>query len=248
MKISAIIITHNEERNIGRCIDSLAEVADEIVVVDSMSNDRTQEICKEKGARFIQREWTNYSDQKNFANEQASGDYILSIDADEAISDDLKASILTIKSNPSSKVYSMNRLTNYCGKWIKHCGWYPDTKTRIWEKGYARWQGTIHETLKLESNQVEHLSGDLFHYSYYSVSQHIGQINRFTDLQAQELIAKGKKPNLLKLVLSPPFKFFQKYIIQGGFKDGKEGYVISKMAAYYVFCKHAKHRVLHDKQ
>lgn len=242
MKISAVIITFNEERNIGRCIDSLDGVADEVIVVDSHSTDRTQAICEDKGVMFTQRAWDNYSDQKNYANSLAQFDYILSIDADEALSDELRSSVLEIKSGTLVEGYTMNRLTNYCGRWIKHCGWYPDKKLRLWKKGSANWQGTIHETLEHSMTGIGHLRGDLLHYSYYSIAQHVGQINRFTDLQAQKLVNSGKSPSTLKIWFSPPTKFFQKYIIQGGFLDGREGYVISRMAAYYVFLKYAKHR------
>lgn len=244
MKISAVIITFNEERNIGRCIDSLDGVADEVIVVDSYSTDKTQEICEEKGVMFTQRTWDDYSGQKNYANSLAQFDYILSIDSDEALSEELKKSIREIKSGTLVEGYTVNRLTNYCGRWIKHCGWYPDKKLRLWKNEAATWTGTIHETLSHSMSGIGHLRGDLLHYSYYSIAQHVGQINRFTDLQAENLVNAGKSPSILKTWFSPPFKFFQKYILQGGFLDGREGYIISRMAAYYVFLKYVKHRQL----
>ena len=242
MKISAVIITFNEERNIGRCIDSLQDVVDEVIVLDSYSTDRTQTICEQRGVMFTQRTWDDYSSQKNYGNSLAQFDYILSIDADESLSNELKQSITEIKSGTIVTAYTVNRLTNYCGKWIKHCGWYPDKKLRLWKNGEAEWNGTIHETLQHSMTGIGHLQGDLLHYSYYSIAQHVGQINRFTDLQAEKLVNSGKSPSILKIWFSPPFKFLQKYFIQGGFLDGKEGYIISRMAAYYVFLKHVKHR------
>ena len=242
MKISAVIITFNEERNIGRCIDSLQDVADEVIVVDSYSTDRTQTICEQRGVMFTQRTWDDYSSQKNYGNSLAQFDYILSIDADESLSKELKQSITEIKSGTIVTAYTVNRLTNYCGRWIKHCGWYPDKKLRLWKNGEAEWNGTIHETLQHSMTGIGHLQGDLLHYSYYSIAQHVGQINRFTDLQAEKLVNAGRSPSILKIWFSPPFKFLQKYFIQGGFLDGKEGYIISRMAAYYVFLKHVKHR------
>jgi glycosyltransferase involved in cell wall biosynthesis len=244
MKISAVIITFNEERNIARCIDSLDGVADEVIVVDSYSTDKTQKICEDKGVMFTQRTWDDYSAQKNYANSLAQFDYILSIDSDEALSEELKESIKEIKSGTLVEGYTVNRLTNYCGRWIKHCGWYPDKKLRLWKNEAATWTGTIHETLSHKMSGIGHLHGDLLHYSYYSIAQHVGQINRFTDLQAEKLFNSGKSPSMLKTWFSPPFKFFQKYIIQGGFLDGREGYIISRMAAYYVFLKYVKHRQL----
>lgn len=175
IKISAVVITYNEEDKIGRCLDSLRDVADEIIVIDSLSTDRTVEICKSKCATVISQEFLGYIEQKNFALDKSNFDYVLSVDADEVLSPELIKSIIDIKSNFNSDAYEFNRLTNYCGKWIKHGGWYPDVKTRIWNKNDGRWGGTNpHDEVILENGKkVKKLQGDLLHYSIDSISQHI---------------------------------------------------------------------------
>lgn len=248
-KISAVIITLNEERNIGRCIDSLAGVADEVIVVDSGSKDRTEEICKEKGARFFFHAWEGYLEQKNHANTLASNSWILSLDADEALSAELKESILSTKEKPEDDGYEMNRLTNYCGKWIRHCGWYPDKKIRLFLRDKFVWGGErIHETLdkKDKEARVGHLNGDLFHYSYYSISEHIAQANHFTNLTAALAFDRGKKASLLKIIFSPLVKFIRDYFIKLGFLDGYYGYIVCRISAQATFMKYSKIRQLNN--
>ena len=247
MNLSVVIITKNEAANIERCLLSLIDVSDEIVVVDSFSTDDTKAICLKHNCNFHEREFIDYSNAKNYGNDQTSGDWILSMDADEELSETLKASILKVKDSPEDVTYLFNRLTNYCGSWIKHCGWYPDAKTRLWKKGSAKWEGTIHEKLVSQS-PVKAIKGDILHYSYPSISFHLSKINHFTDFMAKEMLEKGKKGSLMKLIISPPFKFIKKYIFQLGFLDGYAGFIVSTMAAYYVFIKYAKLRSLIKKQ
>ena len=147
------------------------------------------------------------------------------------------------KINAMYYTYLFNRLTNYCGSWIRHCGWYPDAKTRLWKKGTAKWEGIIHEKL-VSKAPVRYIKGDILHYSYPSISFHLSKINHFTDFMAKEMFEKGKKGSLTKLILSPPFKFIKKYIFQLGFLDGYAGFIVSTMSAYYVFVKYAKLRSL----
>ena len=169
IKLSAIIITFNEEKNISRCLNSLKNIVDEIIVVDSFSSDRTEEICRNYNVKFIKRKWEGYSETKNFANSLALNNFVLSIDADEEISEELSLSIQQIEEPIDNFVFSFNRLTNYCGKWIKHCGWYPDKKVRIFNKNNTTWKGEIHENLIFVTPVKEvFLKGDCFHYSYYS--------------------------------------------------------------------------------
>jgi glycosyltransferase involved in cell wall biosynthesis len=241
--LSAVIITFNEEKNIGRCIESVSGVADEILVVDSLSSDRTGEICKSLGAAFIEHPWEGYSGQKNFANSIATHDLVLSIDADEALSDELKASILKIKENIDCDGYEMNRLTNYCGAWIRHGSWYPDRKLRLFDRRKAKWSGEIHEILELHGRKG-FLKGDLLHYSYYSVSDHIRQANHFTDLTAREAHSHGKKAGILKLLLSPCIKFIRDYIFLGGFLDGYHGFLVCRISSWATFMKYVKIRQL----
>lgn len=246
-KISAVIITLNEEKNIGRCIDSLKDVADEILVVDSFSEDRTEEITKSKGARFIQNEFEDYVEQHKLADTFATYDHILSLDADEELSEDLKESIKSVKKYWKHDGYSMNRMTNYCGKWIKHSGWYPDIKLRLYDKRKGKWIGKkIHERFTLiEGSTKGHLKGDLHHYSFNTISQHVNQANHFTNLTALAAFESGKKSNLIKIFFNPIFKFIRDYIFNFGFLDGYFGFVICQISANATFLKYIKLKELH---
>lgn len=248
MKISVVIITFNEEKNIGRCLDSVQAIADEIVVVDSFSSDKTEEICKEFQVKFIQKEFLGYAEQKRFADAQAENDWIFSIDADEALSDKLKKEILAIKNTkPTADAYQMPRLTNYIGKWIRHTDWYPDKKIRFYNRNKARWQGTnLHEHIATDANaNIRSLKGDLLHYSYYSFHQHIAQFNKFTDIGAQEAFARGKKAPLFKIFINPIWKFVYSYFLRLGFLDGYKGFLVCAISAFATFTKYIKLRELH---
>lgn len=236
-KISATIITLNEEDKIRQCLESLQDVADEIVVVDSLSTDNTKSICEEFGVRFIEQKWLGYSEQKNLANNIASHDWILSIDADEELSDELKKSILRIKNEERETkneelVYSFNRLNNYCGKWIHHSGFYPDKKIRIWNRKVGKWEGIVHEVIKFSTKVKEvHLKGDLLHYSYSKPEDFERQVFKFAEMRAQHYFDKGKKNAGLLSVVSPIFFFIKHYLIRLGFLDGKEGFVMCWVSA-----------------
>ncbi len=247
IKISAVIITLNEEKNIARCIHSLQEIADEIVVVDSFSTDRTKEICDSLPVRWIEHAFEGHIEQKNFAVQQATYDHVLSLDADEVLSDALKQSVAAVKKNWVADGYTFNRLTNYCGRWIRHSGWYPDKKLRLWNRHKGHWAGiNPHDSVKLQKNtQIEHLQGDLLHYSYDSIAQHVDQTNKFSSIGAQQYFARKKAYFLWHLIIYPPFLFLKRYILQLGFLDGLEGFIICKNAAYYKFIKYAKLRELY---
>ncbi len=240
IKLSAVIITLNEERNIGRCIESLKSVADEILVVDSISTDRTKAICESYGVRFVEQKFLGYVEQKNFALKLASFDHVLSLDADEALDERLQQEILRIKKDFKSDGYEFNRLTQYNGFWVRHCGWYPDTKLRIVKKDKARWVGNNpHDALNVDG-VVSHISGDLLHYSYDSISSHVLQTNKFSTIEAHSLFTKGKRATLMKLVTRPPYQFFKDYILKRGFLDGKYGFIICFINSLYVLLKYAK--------
>jgi glycosyltransferase involved in cell wall biosynthesis len=248
VKLSAVIITFNEEKNIERCLQSLQGVADEIVVVDSCSTDATVEICRRYNAAVVEQKWLGYGAQKNFANGIAKHEYILSIDADEALSDELKNAIVAeLQSGNMADAYSMNRFTNYCGHWIKHCGWYPDKKVRLWRKEKADWEeDVLHEQLLFPPNSnICHLKGDLLHYSYHSIFQHMVQVNKFSEIAAKEKFIRGKKSSVLKIIFKSAFRFFRDYILKGGILDGYYGFIICKLSAFTVFLRYVKLLQLH---
>lgn len=241
MKISAVIITFNEERNIGRCIESIQDVVDEIVVVDSFSTDKTKEICERYNTRFLQHEWIGFGPQKNWGNEQASNDYILSLDADEELSDELKASILSARQKGLQGCYSLDRLNYYYGKFLKHGLEYPDRKPRLFDRRKVQWNHTpVHEEL-LHTSTPMLLKGYLRHYTYQSIAEHVEKANKYTTLAAQNYLHKGKKPSLIKLLFSPLFTFFKAYILRAGFLDGRHGLVLACLNYYGTFIKYAKH-------
>lgn len=239
-KLSVTIITLNEEHNIGRCIDSVEGLADEVIIVDSGSTDRTVEIAEGKGAKVFAKEWSGYSDQKNWASEQASNDLILSLDADEELSDELFASIKKAL-NSAGNNFKFARKANYCGVWINHTGWYPDTKFRIFNRKNTQWNGSIHERLESSDAEPVHLIGDLLHYSYRTISEHVAQSDKFSHLSALVLLQSGKKPSFFKMMINPVVRFFKFYITKLGFLDGKYGFIISVISAHEVFLKYAKH-------
>jgi glycosyltransferase involved in cell wall biosynthesis len=242
LKISATLVTLNEEVNVARAIESL-RCCDEIVMVDSGSADRTCEIARKLGARVIETEWPGYAAQKNFAAEQAANDWILSVDADEALSEALEAEIWEIKrKGPRADGYKIPRLAQYMGRWILHSGWYPDRKVRLYDRRKAKWVGEyVHESVKV-NGRVGDLNSNLLHYTCDSLSQHLKTTDRYTTLAAQEMISQGRRVPLWRLILSPPWSFLKTYVFDLGFLDGFEGLVIAYMAATYVFIKYAKAR------
>ncbi len=249
MKISAVIITYNEEKNIERCLLSLKEVADEIIVLDSFSNDKTEEICKKHNVKFYRHKFDNYTNQKNRAAELAKNDFVLSLDADEELSEELKNSIIKFKGNPVADACYFNRLNIYCGKAIKHTSWYPDRKIRLWNKEKAKWTGDkIHETVKTDNDaKKEFLKGDLLHYSFNSIEEHIAQANKFSGISAELLYKKNKKHLIFKALFSPAFRFFKSYFLKLGILCGYTGFMISVIIAFETFMKYSKAVYLKNK-
>ncbi|MFZ0937667.1 MAG: glycosyltransferase family 2 protein [Bryobacteraceae bacterium] len=242
MKITATIITFNEERNITRAIEGL-RCCDEILIVDSGSTDRTTELAEKLGARVIEANWRGYAGQKNWAAEQASHDWILSLDADETLSEALEAEIWNVKkSGPRYDGYTMPRLARYMGRWILHSGWYPDRKLRLYDRRQAKWVGDfVHESVAV-SGRVGHLQSNLLHFTCESLSEHIKTMERYTTLAAQELASRRIKVPLYRVLFSPVWAFVKSYFLNGGFLDGPEGLTISYMAAFYTFLKFTKAR------
>jgi glycosyltransferase involved in cell wall biosynthesis len=250
-QISVVIITYNEERNIARCLESVASVADEIVVLDSFSKDRTKEICASYGVKFYEHAFDGHIQQKNRAITYATHPYILSLDADEALDETLKKSILDVKANWTHDGYYMNRLTNYCGHWVRHCNWYPDTKLRLWDSRKGSWTGiNPHDKYELKEGDkhTKHIKGDILHYSYYSVEDHYKQVEYFTNIASKAFVEAGKKAPLYKLLLNPIAKFVDHYLLHLGFLDGKAGYSISKISAYATYLKYKKIRNIYKTQ
>ena len=244
MKITATLITLNEEKNLPRALESI-EWCDEVVVVDSGSRDTTREIAEAFGAKVFHRDWTGYADQKNFAAEAASHDWILSLDADEALSDELRDEILHLKADsPTVAGFRFPRRAHYLGKWIHHSGWYPDRKIRLYDRGKAKWVGDyVHESV-VTAGPVAELQADLLHYTCESFSQHLETLDRYTDLAAKEMAARGVKAGWSRMLLDPPWTFVKTYVVKLGFLDGYRGLVISYTAAFYVYLKYAKARAL----
>lgn len=241
-KISVVIITYNEQENIERCLLSVIDVADEIIVLDSFSTDKTAEICGNYHVNFVQHKFEGYSEQKNKAISMATYDYILSLDADEFLSENLKQAILKEKQNFEYDGYFFERLNYFCEKAIRHGDWYPDKKIRLWNKHKGRWDGKkIHETVSMDSRSaIGTLSGNLEHYSFHSVSQHITQINKFSELKAQNDFETKKRASILKLLFKPIFKFTKIYLLKLGFLDGFYGFVIAYNSAYFDFLRIVK--------
>jgi len=242
MKITATIITLNEERNIARAIESL-RCCDEIVLVDSGSVDRTVELAAKLGARVVESPWHGYATQKNYAAEQATHDWILSLDADEALSESLEAEIWIVKKKgPSYDAYTMPRLAQYLGRWILHSGWYPDRKIRLYHRAKAKWVGDfVHESVQV-NGRVGHLESNLLHFTCESLSEHLKTMDRYTTLAAEELVSRKQKILLRNMILDPAWTFCKTYFFQRGYKDGLEGLTIAYMAALYTFLKYAKAR------
>lgn len=240
IKLSVVIITLNEEKNIARCIESARGIADEILVVDSLSTDKTKEICLELGVRFVEQKFLGYVEQKNFALRLATHDYVLSLDADEALDTELQRNILSLKDNFTADGYKFNRLTQYGGHWVRHCGWYPDTKLRLVKKDLASWVGTNPHDVLVVNGAVSHIPGDLLHYSYESISAHVLQTNKFSTIEAHSLFTKGKRATMAKIITRPFFQFFKDYILKKGFLDGHYGFIICFINSLYVLLKYAK--------
>jgi glycosyltransferase involved in cell wall biosynthesis len=241
MKITATVITLNEEHNIAAALESLSW-ADEIIVVDSESTDCTVEIARRFTDRVFVRPWPGYSAQKNFAASQASNNWIFSLDADERASEELAKEIEQLRGggDPQSAGFEMPRLTFYLGRWIKHSGWYPDYKLRLYNRNRARWRGEfVHESLEADG-KVERLSGNILHYTVRDASEHHSRMDRYTTLAAQQAFAQARRASLASILFLPAAAFLRSYFFKLGFLDGIQGLAIAGFAAHYEFLKNLK--------
>ncbi len=240
--LSAVIITNNEEKNIGRCLQSLVQVADEIIVVDSGSTDGTAAICRQYNAQFIPQPWLGYGPQKNHGIRLAANDYILSLDADEELSPELIAAIRREKEKGLHGGYVLQRLNNFFGKFARYGLEYPDHKIRLFNRQQAQWDDSpVHETLQTPAGLTPvTLPGYLYHYSYDDIETYLAKFNNYTTLAAESLYRRGKRAGVIKLVFSPWFTFIKGYIFRAGFRQGLHGFLLAALAAYYVLIKYAK--------
>jgi len=243
--VSAVVITFNEEKNIAHCIDSLQGVADEILVVDSFSTDATPEICRDKKVRFLQHAFEGYIEQKNFAMMQAQNDFVLALDADERLNNELRNSILHEKINLNKDAYSMNRLNNLCGKWIHHSGWYPDRKIRLWNRRKGQWGGrNPHDKVIMHAgSSMGILQGDLLHYTANTIEQFGKQQEKFAEIAAREIARSGKRTTIFPELLAV-FMFLRRYLFQLGILDGYYGFIICSEAAKYTYRKYSRAEVI----
>jgi len=242
MKISVAIIAFNEADRIGDALKSCRGVADEIVVVDSFSTDRTVEIAREHGARVCQHAFADFGSQKNFALDEAQYEWVLNLDADERLSGELREEILKLKGSRGEIVaacFSIKRKTFYLGRWIRHSGWYPDRKVRLFKKEKSRWSGRVHEAL-LVDGEMGRLDGDILHYTYRDMDDHIKRMNRYSAMQAEDIAARGKKCLFFRFLILPWVTFLRFYIWKLGMLDGFPGLVIALVSSWATAMKYLK--------
>ncbi|OAV44897.1 glycosyltransferase family 2 protein [Lewinella sp. 4G2] len=243
-KISVVIITLNEEANLPRCLESVAGLADEVLVVDSLSTDDTVAIAEAAGAKVISQPFLGHREQKAFAIAVARNEYVLSIDADEALSDELRESIRSVLDNWTHDCYFMNRLNRFMGAWIRHGGWYPDRKMRLFDRRkYVLGGINPHDSFDpVEGATSTQLQGDLLHYTDEGFHDRYNRLNKHSTIAAKAYYERGKRGNLARLITKPPARFVSKYLFKLGFLDGLPGYFIARTDAHYVFMREAKLR------
>jgi len=246
--LSVTIIAKNEERNIAKALESVS-FADEIIVVDSESSDRTCEIARQRHAKVIVRPWPGHVAQKNYAISQATHDWILSIDADEVVSERLAISIKHALEDPPTDItaYRVSRKVWYLGRWIRHCGWYPDQRIRLFRKDKSKWGGIDPHDIVQTDGKVMDLDGDLLHFTYRNMAHHLDTVNKYTTIMATRYYELGRSSRIIDVLFRPPFTFIKKYFFNLGFLDGIPGLVICIIASYYVFLKYAKLWELNNK-
>jgi len=242
-KISAVIITRNESKNIEAAIESL-DFADQVVVADTSSEDETVELARKTGAEVHGIPFRGFGASKNMALEFCTGDWIFSLDADERVSPELSHSVLEAVNNADGHdCYGVNRLTYFLGKPIRHSGWFPDYVVRLFKKGYGFSEKQVHESLETGGN-VGRLQGLLLHHSYRDLDRYFEKLNFYTSLNAGEMIREGKKGSLIDVIIHPPATFLKMFIFKAGFLDGMTGFVLAVLSSYQVFIKYIKLRQL----
>jgi glycosyltransferase involved in cell wall biosynthesis len=245
-KLTVTVITHNERSHIEAALESVAW-ADEIIVIDSHSTDGTPELARARATIVEARDWAGYGAQKNYAADRASHDWILSIDADERVTPELAAEIRALLQHGLvAPGYLMTRVARYLGRWIRTTDWYPDYHLRLYDRRKARWsERRVHESVEVDGKakggkRLPRLRGELLHYPYRDMSDHLRKIDTYTTLAAQEWEAEGRRASALQAMVYPRLAFFRNFILRQGFRDGRTGLLVSLLNSYYVFLKHAK--------
>ncbi|WP_299368594.1 glycosyltransferase family 2 protein [Winogradskyella sp.] len=248
LKLSGVIITFNEERNIEKCLQSLVNVVDEIVVVDSFSTDQTKTICQRYNVKFIEQKFLGYVEQKNFALKQTAYDHVVSLDGDEALSEQLQQSIINSKGNWQYDGYYANRFNNFCGQWIKYSDWYPNKKLRVFDKTKAEWKGiNPHDNVQLYNSKAKtgHLKGDILHWTYQTYDEMDKKTEYFSSIAAKAYFDNRKTAPFWKLLWNPSWAFFKAYFLRLGFLDGKNGFRICYQTGKITYLKYYKLRGLY---
>jgi len=238
--ISCCIVCYNEEQNIRRCLESV-KWCDELVIIDSFSSDRTVEICQAYTSRVIQRAWPGYVEQKRFALAQATHEWVLNVDADEEVSPELRDEIVAVlrRNDPAVDGFYVPRLVYYLGRWWWR-GWYPGYRLRLFRKPKVRWGGVNPHEKVLLRGQADRLDGNLYHYTYEDISDHLQAINGLTEVAAREMALRGKSAGVARMLLHPFWRFLRFYFLRGGIRDGMPGFFVAAISAFYVFLKYAK--------
>ena len=246
MKISAVIITYNEEDRLRDALKSCLSFADECVVVDGHSTDNTAAIAQEMGARVIRHPFRDFGSQKDLARKQAKHEWVLNLDADERVSPQLRDAILRLKQTPPSPRvggYRIRRKTAYLGQWIRHSGWYPDRKTRLFARDRSHWEGRVHESLHVDG-EIRDLPGHILHFTYRDIADHVSRLNRYSSMQAEDIVKRKRGFLLVHALVKPPFTFLRFFIWKGGIRDGFPGLVIALISSWATALKYLKARAL----
>jgi glycosyltransferase involved in cell wall biosynthesis len=238
--LTAILISYNEEQDLPRALVSLAGIANEIILVDSGSTDRTCQIARTFGARVYTRELDTFAEQKNYAASLSSNDWILSIDCDHELSPELRSSMLAWKQQaPEKNGYEIPQLTNYLGGWIRHSGWYPEFKVLLFRRDRGRFVSALHERVHVEG-LAGRLNGHLFHYTIRSLAEHRAKLDAMSTLAAEDMFARGRKSWRAAMILAPPWTVVQRLFFQLGVLDGRRGWLIAWLSAKYIYLKYRK--------
>lgn len=239
-RLSATVICKDEVEKIRGCLESV-RFCDEVVVVDSGSTDGTLDLCRELADRVIERGWPGHVAQKNFALDQARGEWVLPLDADERVTPELAAEVRRVLAEgPRFDGYRITRHVHYLGRWIDHSGWYPEPRVRLFRRSRGRWGGVNpHDEVRVDG-AVGDLRGEIVHYTYDDLADHVHTLNRFSSILAQEHGARGRRFSWPALLLRPPLEFLKKYVVKRGFLDGAAGFYVAALSSFYVFLKFAK--------